>query len=200
MGLCKVIGLSGKIGSGKTTTANYLVELFGYTRLAFGDVLKRELSHKFGIPEELCYTRKDSMILTTELPRLRDPYPAKRMTVRELLQWYGTDYCRKYEPGYWVRRFLEEFDYVLSTDSMVVVEDVRFLNEAECINRTLDGLMFRLEHYSHKRTPDAHRSETELDNYKRFMRVFHPKYGNLKACAIAIHDCVLNYNRYTMQI
>jgi dephospho-CoA kinase len=39
----KIIGLSGRADSGKTTVARYLVEQYGFVRTAFGDPLKQML-------------------------------------------------------------------------------------------------------------------------------------------------------------
>ena len=48
------IGISGKIGVGKTTVAKMLLKKFpSYKKIAFGDFLKQEVSQKFN---SLCLT------------------------------------------------------------------------------------------------------------------------------------------------
>lgn len=46
----KIVALSGWKGSGKDTLANYLVDRYGFKRLAFADPLKDMVSEEYGIP------------------------------------------------------------------------------------------------------------------------------------------------------
>lgn len=69
-----LIGISGKIGVGKTTLANEICKLSGFTRTAFGDVLKREVSERFGFDSQLCYsaTGKEAVVFHPAPLLLRD--------------------------------------------------------------------------------------------------------------------------------
>ena len=50
----KVVAISGWKRSGKDTAANYLVEEYGYTRVAFADVLKDMVAEEYNIPRNYC--------------------------------------------------------------------------------------------------------------------------------------------------
>ena len=43
----RILGITGKKGSGKDTTAEYLIERYGYIRFAFGDKVKEVLLKNF---------------------------------------------------------------------------------------------------------------------------------------------------------
>ena len=93
----KVIGISGKIGTGKTTLTNILLEqLKGkWERKAFGDFLKEEVSEIFRFSKALCYD-EDGKKQLIQIQKHVIPRPSKDiMTVREILQWWGTEVRRK---------------------------------------------------------------------------------------------------------
>ncbi|RLF65328.1 MAG: hypothetical protein DRN30_04150 [Thermoplasmata archaeon] len=50
-----VIGISGWKSSGKDTMADYLVNDYGYTRVAFADVLKEMVATQYNIPLNSCH-------------------------------------------------------------------------------------------------------------------------------------------------
>jgi hypothetical protein len=50
----KVVAISGWKRSGKDTAANYLVEEYGATRVAFADVLKDMVAKEYNIPRTYC--------------------------------------------------------------------------------------------------------------------------------------------------
>jgi hypothetical protein len=171
-----LIGISGKIGVGKTTLANEICKLSGFTRTAFGDVLKREVSERFGFDPQLCYsaTGKEAVVFHPDFPN-----PNGAMTVRQVLQWYGTDVCRKQHPGYWVRRMNEEIP-----DGDVIIDDVRFPDEADFV-RDRGGLLVRLLPYPEWIPGEfaEHKSETALDGYKPWDLVLAPNFGGLPEMA-----------------
>ena len=187
-----VIGLSAKMGCGKSTLAKMLVKELDpiFTRrVAFGDLLKRECSAHFGFPAEWCYSqegKEKEFVITDQWQFLHGDLPlcAKPtiegpvMTVREALQWYGTDYRRAQDPEYWTKAMRKEL--VLAAENQfkyVVVDDVRFPNEAQvCLD---NGFCFRIEPFQYwKPGPHAgHASETALDGYDKFTEWFMPGFG-----------------------
>jgi len=50
----KVVAISGWKRSGKDTAANYLVDEYGFTRVAFADVLKDMVAEEYNIPRNSC--------------------------------------------------------------------------------------------------------------------------------------------------
>lgn len=181
-----LVGLSGKIGTGKTVAANRLVGL-GYRRRAYGDALKEEVAAACGIPLEQCYTA-EGKALVLEVPfALREFLPSPA-TLREVLQCWGTEHRRKQDPDYWVQA-LRSWLGRQEPGGRVVVDDVRFPNEAELIHE-FEGLLVRLEPFEGwlAGLHGAHVSETALDDYLRWHRVIRPRYGQIDRVAEQIAE------------
>lgn len=183
-----IIGISGKIGTGKTTLANMLLErLPGYERHAFADCLKEECSGFFDYPLEWNYSEDGKSQEVHLGSSVANPFgpaaiipPYASMTVRRLLQWWGTDVCRKRDPNFWTKRMAER----IQGKSKVIVDDMRFPSEAEML-RQEGGVLVRLEPYP-EWTPGpnaGHESETALDDYAHFDRAFRPWHGGLSDVA-----------------
>lgn len=159
----ELIGLTGKMGSGKDWTKQYLDDQGYYViREAFADELRYEI--------------EDTLGNGMHLPAIwRKPYPPE---IRALLQWWGTDLRRTANPDYWLDKMRDKLD-VLSLEMgnpLVVITDVRFPNEAEVI-RERGGLVAavwaptklraqRLGMTSEELAErDRHPSERSMDNY-----------------------------------
>ena len=151
-----VIGISGKIGSGKTTLANYLVNRSDgrMKKMSFASLLKNLTSQLVGclVPDLADQEFKNKYL---------DDWG---MTVGEFLQWFGTDVCRAKNPNIWVNRLLEQVN-----GSDTVIDDVRFMNEGMAIINT-GGVIIRLNgdpkgiKAASNRDPN-HISETDMDNF-----------------------------------
>jgi len=158
---CKLIGISGKIGSGKS----YISEKILYPAfddciiLSFADHMKIDLCSKENIEYERVFIKKDR-------------------ESRRLLQVYGTEEGRdKYGVDIWIKVMLNWIrlfsDRGIRT---IIIPDVRFKNEAQFIKDN-NGTLIRV--ISPKRTSETyvkeglissqlHISETDLDNYNDF--------------------------------
>lgn len=149
-GLTMLIGISGKIGSGKDTLGGCLA-LYGYQNRKFASKLKQICSLLSGLPYE--YFEKQD---------LKDTYiSAFEITCREMLQQFGTDVCRNWKSDIWVQALFADYRMI---DNWVIT-DVRFPNEADAI-RHEGGVMIRLNALYAKKS--VHLSETALDDYPRF--------------------------------
>lgn len=189
-----IIGISAKMGCGKTTLAQHLQNLLARDHAfgegvpvlrAFGDPLKQECAEFFGFPLADCYTTegKGKAIPVTGGPAwCLDLGPAP--TVRELMQAYGTDYRRAEDKDYWIKAFDSYVAQDLRMGNHLIVHDVRFENEAEWVLRK-GGIMLRLEPYDGWKPGDfaGHASETALDEWPRFTQRFRPGHGRLHATA-----------------
>ena len=153
-----LIGFTGKIGSGKSTAAKYLAEKYGYTRLNFKDALIKEVEERF--PELLremaeLYNLGGQRFLTTSQYLKLVPRP---LLLRRLLQNYGTDVRRKDDSNYWADKW--ELLYMEIKNKLVVVDDVRFLNEADKI-RGYHGTIIRINGVTQTNNA-THSSEDEM--------------------------------------
>lgn len=76
-----LIGLSGRIGSGKDTVADYLVEQHGFIKLAFADSLKHVVNQLYRIPLHILYDSN----------KKNEPIPELAMaTPRDILRTVAT--------------------------------------------------------------------------------------------------------------
>ena len=151
----EIIGLSGKVGSGKSFVRNLLRDR-GWFPWGFAWHLK-------------------NMALMEPPFSWSDLHFAKPPEVRTFLQQLGTEQGRdKYGEDCWVHA-THAWLLTLSSFCQVqrfVIDDVRFPNEARWIKR-MGGQVVRLEHgdrpYPLAGTPAAeHASETALDGYVGF--------------------------------
>lgn len=181
-----IIGISGKIGTGKTTLAGHLQRLLASEnyvaeKFSFGDALKREVSRVFGVTLVDLYSQEGkAKSCTFEIDGLE-----RTMTLRQLLQWYGTEYTRAQCPHYWVDRLSEE---IAQSDCRVaIIDDVRFEDEAEYSAKPgrKKSMLLRLEPYAGwtcEPSVAAHESETALDDYTFRWRIT-PQFGELDEIA-----------------
>ena len=134
-----IIGLHGKAGSGKDTTALLLQSFLpeGSTRTrAFATPLKEAAKAKFGLT--------DWHVNTQEGKRECVPYHGK--TVRQLLELEGTEATRDvYGSNFLICRMAQEIDTAFKENIKIfIITDVRFENEAEFI-RDNGGLIFQID-------------------------------------------------------
>lgn len=151
----KIIGISGKAGAGKDTLAQMLVlELYRYGEcktIHFADVLKTAASKATGIPRSTFDTQEGK---ASEIKWLG-------MTVRELLQKFGTAIREGVDPDFWVKSLFNIYE----DKDFIIIPDVRFPNEAKAI-KDRGGILIRIERDG--AGAGNHISETALDDYKEW--------------------------------
>lgn len=128
-----IIGVCGFIGSGKDTIADYLVNFHEFRRESFASTLKDAVAAVFGWDRILLEGRTKE---AREWREQVDPWWAERLnmptlTPRWILQYWGTEVCRKgFHDDIWIASL--ENKLRLSKDS-VVISDCRFPNEIQSI-------------------------------------------------------------------
>jgi hypothetical protein len=148
-----IVGLSGYARSGKDTVAELLCLNYDYKRVSFADPMREALY--------VLSPRIDSIVRLSEYV---DDYgwdtAKQNPEVRRLLQVFGTEIGRKqFGTDFWVDMALKDLD----SNSLVVISDVRFPNEAEAIKK-LGGSIWRINRHNHSAV-NGHLSEHAMDNY-----------------------------------
>jgi hypothetical protein len=176
-----IIGISGRIGSGKDTFAKYIQELApSFEVKKFAGKLKQIASLLTGVPIEKFEDqefKKQTMGSDwyTEIM-------ARPLTYREFLQKLGTEAMRdNLHSNIWVNALFADYkkDFRCLTCGYPskgpvcdaseaypnwLITDVRFPNEANAI-RDRGGVIVRLRRNEDKLVEGLHVSETALDNY-----------------------------------
>lgn len=146
-----IIGLSGRMGSGKDTAAEIIRELTGdYEIKRFAGKLKDVAQLLTGIPAA-DFNRQE-----VKQKHLGEEWG---MTVRQLLQRLGTDAVRNgLNENAWVLALFADY----KGSENWVIPDCRFPNEYDAIKKR-GGIVVRVERG--ERLQNVHPSESALDNY-----------------------------------
>lgn len=176
-----IIGICGLKSSGKDTLAFALLNCFSLElwpiakRIGFADNLKKEVAEYLEVDVAWIEKRK-------RLPE-----------IRQLLQRWGTEYRRAEDINYWIKQLDEQISQYRgryknlktntivegqlkykelveeakqqATNSVFVIPDLRFLNEAEYI-REQGGLIFRIERTGQHPYTDKHSSENDFQKIR----------------------------------
>lgn len=160
----KLIGLySSAPQSGKTTVSAEL-ERLGYVRVPFADTLKQMV---IVLLIDLGYAKEEAEFYVYHHKQF--VLPSLGVSVRHLLQTLGTEWGRQcVRDDVWLRVWTAKVQHL----THVVVDDVRFPNEAELIRR-LGGEVWHLRRAEAERAQAlrvGHASEGSLDAWPHFTR------------------------------
>lgn len=167
-----IIGLCGLKRSGKDTTADYLVENYGFLKYSLADPMKKAIKEIFLFNDEQLWGDKKEVI-------------DRRygVTPRQILQVFGTELMQydihEHLPDLkiqkrkmWVERFRKWYtsflSYFAQTYEMtgedlappIVISDVRFPHEVEVLEE-MGAKIVRVVRYPLPGNDDKHISETE---------------------------------------
>lgn len=148
-----VLSFRGPLGCGKTTAATYFTTLYNnVVKISFADALKVEVFNAvwYGkLPTEVDAAglwidmfpapysdfpgiRLSDLSSKDKLAWVNNP--ANKRDLRELLQYWGTEYRRAQDENYWVNQWVGAARMALNDGITVVVDDARFPNERKAIN------------------------------------------------------------------
>lgn len=153
-----LIGLSGRAGSGKDTTANLLVQEFMARKmqvktLSFAGKLKEVICDVFGV---------DPVVFDDRTLKNAPMLALGGRTPREVAQFLGTEAFRTVRHEVWVDYAMKQAQKYLNQGVSVIITDVRFVNEAQAIASY--GVLVCLERDSVE--VYNHASETEIGEIK----------------------------------
>ena len=142
--MSKIIGITGFIGSGKDTAADYLCEKHNFKRMSFAGALKDAVAIVFDWDREMLEgTTPDSRAWREQVDhwwanRLNIPH----LTPRWILQQWGTEVCRVgFHNDIWVASVENQ---LRKSKHNIVITDCRFPNEIESIKKS-NGIAIRIE-------------------------------------------------------
>lgn len=128
-----LLGITGKAGSGKSTAAQVLLDA-GWTRIKFADPLK-DMIRAIGLDDR--HIEGHLKEVPCELLRGKTP--------RHAMQTLGTEWGREcIAHDFWIAIAKRRIALAMAAGLNVVVDDVRFENEADVI-RELGGMVLGLE-------------------------------------------------------
>ena len=178
-----LIGISGKMGSGKDTAANYLRD-FALTDgltcviLAMADPLKAALAAFLGVDVKLF---EDQAWKNTPLGGVWGSW-----TPRWLLTTVGTTLFREQlDMDVHIHAIQSRIESLAESGvDIIIVSDIRMLNEANMILKSESGHLIRVDRnredrleYLHSKGVDptalTFKTETELDNFSKFTEILH---------------------------
>lgn len=137
-----IIGICGFIGSGKDTVADYLTNFHEYRRESFANSLKDAVSMVFGWDRTMLEGRTKQ---AREWREQRDEWWSNRLgmdiTPRWILQYWGTEVCRKaFHDDIWIASVENK---LRSSSDDIVISDCRFPNEIKSIKEA-GGIVVRV--------------------------------------------------------
>ena len=160
----KVVGLVGRKRSGKDTVAD-VFEKLGWYRTSFAKALYKEVSEAFDVSVEDLQKHETKEVPWVWLEACKDVEFATLakalarvsfldkldhtgiktenlrqfwLSPRRILQWWGTEYRRKDDTFYWVRKLSEEL--AARKPKHVIISDIREPHEAAYVKRS-DGYL-----------------------------------------------------------
>ena len=190
-----IVGFAGKAATGKTTAAHHLAPLLDKPCriIPMAMVLRDEVDaflRAVGAAEAvpLVYGDQTDKVRVfyvdenkalAECPEwagfvaghheIQDRRGWTAVTVRRLLQWWGTEYRRNQDADYWTKAWSRKVEQLDLQQSHVLVDDVRFMNELIAI-KVHDGLIVKIERPGFDGA-NNHASETSLDDYAGWSQV-----------------------------
>ncbi|NOQ50888.1 MAG: hypothetical protein GQ578_01540 [Desulfuromonadaceae bacterium] len=190
-----IIGFAGKAASGKTTAARHLAPLFNKETLIvpMAMVLRDEIEdflRQIGAVDyvPLVYGDQDDkvhifyideLMATEQCPQwnefvaehadIQDRPGQTAISVRRILQWWGTEYRRALDPDYWTKAWTKKLTGYDLNRVHILIDDVRFMNELHTI-KGQGGMTIKIERPGFA-VAGNHASEISLDGYGDWQQV-----------------------------
>lgn len=176
-----LLGISGKKRAGKDTICGFIKEIvagmpeYTFQHINFADTVYEEV---------VCALwpaihRDNKLAIESRVNTIK----ADKDSFRTLLQWWGTDWRRKFfDENYWINKWAARVSQV-PDNAVVVCSDVRFLNELQAV-RGCKGYAWRVRRDG--QGIDTHQSETELDAVKDWDKYI-PNHSKLEQLELRVN-------------
>ncbi len=184
-----IIGFAGKAASGKTTAARQMATLLqgDVQIIPMASLLREEVAEfltQVGSSQyvPLVYGCQEDKIRTFYIDRIKageecpkwdhfisehkdiqDLDKMTAVTVRRILQWWGTEYRREQDADYWTKAWASKVEENDLETTHILVDDIRFMNELDALKNE-GGLIVKIERPGFNGAGN-HASETSLDDY-----------------------------------
>lgn len=184
-----IIGFAGKAASGKTTAAKHLLELqnSNIVIVPMALILREEVENFIRLVGSdssvpLIYGDQDDKVqifhideqhalehcpmwtnFLAENQDIQDQPGKSAVSVRRILQWWGTEYRRAQDHDYWTNAWEKKLQQYDLTTTHILVDDVRFVNELNIIKKH-GGTFIKIERPGFDGA-NNHSSENSLDHY-----------------------------------
>jgi len=159
---------------------------------AFATSLKEILVGLFNIPKESVYGTDEEKNAPTQYKWEDMPTKVKGksgyMSGRELLQYFGTDICRKIYSDVWTNKTLT--DIKNEDSSFAIISDARFENEIRAV-QAAGGKVIRL---TRGESSDSHQSETDLDKFDEYDAVIDTANLSIHESCKQLFDILYEWN------
>lgn len=160
--MAKIIGITGRRGSGKDTIANYLKTYYArnFRSIAFADPMRAALKAMFDWDDSYFeHPKKDE-----PLAELGGKSP------RDLMKPLGTEWGREMvSKSLWIDIAARKTQSIIGAGINVLITDVRFENEAEWV-RDSGGMLWHVDRDSS--VVDSHKSEAGVKFVKGDVRIY----------------------------
>ena len=139
-----LIGIAGHKGSGKSSVADILGKHYPNSAhvMHFAEPIKRMVCDQFGISWDQLERTKNNPI------------------VRQCLQNVGSQ-GRAQDPAFWINQLEKDYTRYKKPNTVVIIDDVRFQNEAFWIRRNA-GILLHVHRKSVDSVADYHESEANI--------------------------------------
>lgn len=127
-----IVSITGFIGSGKDTCANYLIENYGFKKIAFADSLKDVVAVAFSMDRAMLEgdTKENREARNKVDERWSKILGINNFTPRKALQILGTDIFKKHVSGdFWIEHLRMKLHAMENQN--VIVTDCRYHDEFE---------------------------------------------------------------------
>jgi len=181
-------GITGKIGAGKTTVADYLCREHGKTAYALSDPIKKVAIVLGFLPHQVYGTQAQKLEINETWG----------ISGRQFMQKFGTDVCRDFLPTAipeMSQIWIQCFRHAVRENPDIVLSDVRFPDEARAVKEMRGKIIRVVRDNDEKHNDSVHASELAMDDIPADFVIRNT--GSLSELYQKINDIVLSESAHS---